>query len=358
VLKGVKIAPDDYLAAEDEYLVAAGDGTVLRLERHWQLPSGALLARMTVVLELLQDRELPAAELAKAADGAEQTAKLLALIRARQVGEAARLAEEMAAAGLRGAPLDLAARFAAGEQALAEPRGGERRIELVPEDSFVRLWAPEKLKPADRLRPVVFFHGAVAGPDSYFRDWKSKVGDRPVLLVFPQSRSWTWQMDADGAMVGSLLERLGRTYNLDRGALVLAGHGAGAELAWALGYGADFPGWQVRGMVAAGAPVPERIRVAVSDGKHEALAARARATDALLLAGERDKLAPLAAMQNAAQWLSTFNPGGVELRMAPGVGQQYPAELTGYVLEWIMKLRPAGAKPDGGERKGASRPGG
>jgi len=343
-----RVPSGEALDFEDEFIVAAADSTVLRARRTSRRVGG--LGRLvTTQLELVEEKPEAEAAVRRERDETEGIVRLLAAIAGRRPDEAARAADELARQGLGGSAVELARRFAAGEKALAEPAGGARRIELVPEDTFVLVRAPAKVPAGAALVPVVFFHGAGAGPARYFEDWAAKAGDRPLLLVFPQSRDWTWQIDSDAAVVGSLLERLGRTYRLDRERLVLAGHGMGAELAFALGYGAEFPGFRVRGIVAAGGtmsqkdPNMKRLRSLASDGRHEELAARVRSTDVLALAGEEDKLYALKDFQNTDRWLKSFNPKGVELLSSPKLGQQYSPEWTPVILDWVAKLGPLSA---------------
>ncbi len=281
---------------------------------------------------------------------AANTIELLRAIDARDVARAERTARRARAAGYAGPALKLAARFAAAEKELASARGGDRRIDLVPEDSYVLVRAPERLKKDAKLTPVVFLHGAGARAETYFRDWKRRAGRRPLLLVFPQSRDWTWNVRDDGAMLGSLLEVLGRTYNLDRDRLVLAGHGTGAELAFVLGYGASFPGYRLRGIAAAGGVVDGRIRARAFKQRPPELVRRLRATDVLLLVGRADKKVTPTAVKNCARWLASWNPEGVSLLIDPNVGYRYSAEWTPQVMKWLGKLGPPRA---GAAKKGA-----
>lgn len=348
-------APGENLDCHDEFIFDEAGSTVLRSVRGFSTPSGGMVRMRNSSFLLTDDSALPADEARAALDESAKTARLLTRIGERMPDEASAAAAELAAARVSTPAIDFARRFAAGEKALLEPAGGARRVDLVPEDTYVLLWAPKDPKPGQKLTPVVFFHGAGAGPKRYFDDWTKKVGDRPLLLVFPQSRDWTWRLDRDTAVVGSLLERLGQTYPLDRERLVLAGHGTGAELAFALAYTAEFPGYRVRGVVAAGGTMTEkdqnmkRLRTAASDGKHEALAARVRAIDVLAMAGEADKLYPLKDFRNVDAWLRSFNPDGVALVLTPGLGQQYSTDWTPQILEWVGKLKSAG----GAGQKGA-----
>jgi hypothetical protein len=340
------------VTARAEYLLDAADFTVLGLVSNWGALGGGGGTAFERVheLRLTRSEEPPEKELAVDAD---RVAKLRALLRAvsiRDVPRSERALDDARKARCPRTGLRVAERFVAAEKQLSAAEGGARRIELVPEDTFVFVSAPKKVDPKRKLIPVVFLHAAAARTETYFKDWRRRAGDRPLLLIFPQARDWTWNAARDGAVIGSLLDVLGRTYNLDRGRLVFAGHAAGGELAMLLAYGANFPGYRVRGMVSAGALMDESLRRRAFELKPPGLLARLRSVDAFVLGGLKDKKVRHEKVRNLAAWLQTYNPGGVELLITPKVALRYATEWTPEILGWVEKI-PAeprsGKKPPG-----------
>jgi hypothetical protein len=357
-LKGEAGARSPPVTARAEYLLDAADFTVLGLFSRWTTmrPGSTTAGERAHQLRLVERKEPAEKDLAEQSERVEKLGELLRAVARRDAGRAERTLEKCVAAKCPPVGLRLAERFVAAEKAMAEAKGGARRLDLVPEDTFALVRAPAKIPEGVKLTPVLFFHGAAARAEFYFKDWCRRAGARPLLLVFPQSRDWTWNARSDGAVVGSLLEVLGRTYDLDRKRLVLAGHGTGGEMAMLLGYGADFPGYRVRGVVSAGALMSAGLRRRAYDQKPPALLARLRATDSFILGGMADKKVRPEKARNLAAWLRTYNPRGVRLELTPKVALRYAVEWTPEILEWISKLpaEPRGAKPAPGK---ASRPG-
>jgi hypothetical protein len=335
------------VTARSEYLVDARNFAVLGVVSSWtSLDTGGHLARERVLeLKLSAETEPGAEEFEKESSRVEQVRALLRAVAARDVGRVERLLVSARAAHCPRAALALAQRYARAEKALATASGGARRIDLVPEDTFAFISAPEKIDPKAKLTPVVFLHGASAHAATYFKDWRGKVGDRPLLLIFPQSRGWTWNARSDGAVLGSLIDVLGRSYKLDRRKLVMVGHGAGGEMAMFMAYGASFPGYRVRGVSSAGALLAEHIRKQAYELKPPALLARLRSVDVFLLGGTRNKKVQPDKLRNLASWLRSYNPDGVSLMLTPKVALRYNADWTPHIIEWIEKLPPAALRP-------------
>ncbi|MHC4913849.1 MAG: alpha/beta hydrolase family protein [Planctomycetota bacterium] len=332
------------------YLLDAKDSSVLGVVSQWKVPvprAGTVRERLQE-FRLTKSENLDAKALEKEAARVEAARRLLAAVNERSVAGTERAVREAERITYEGPALALARRFAAAERQLASTEGGARRVDLVPEDTFVHLWAPPGVKPDTVLTPVIFFHGAAAEAATYFEDWASKAGDRRLLLIFPQSRDWTWSGRDDGEVAGSLLDALGRSYRLDAGRLVLAGHAAGGEMAFVLGYGASFPKRRVRGIVAAGALLDKRIRDRAFTEKPPELLARLRSTDVFLLSGKQDKHVRPDSVSNLYGWLRTYNPEGIRMEVDPEAARQYDADWTPKILDWIARLRP---KPAGEKRR-------
>jgi predicted esterase len=334
------------LAGRAELLLDAGDFTVLAAVTRWQSlgAGGAVENEFLDQTRLVRREDVAAEEFAAELRRRAAARELLASLAGRDARHAAPLLEAARAAGCHGPELRAAGLFLTAERELTVAGAGPRRVALVPEDTAVHLWAPENPGPAKRLTPVIFLHGAGALAGTYFDDWSRAAAGRPLLLIFPQSKSWTWNLASDGAMMGSLLEVLGRTYDLDKERLVLAGHGAGAEMALALAYGADFPGYRVRGVAAAGAVLSGRLREEAVSRKPPELMDRLRTVDAFLLCGEKDTEVGAAAVRNLGAWLGTFNPKGIRIEVTPEVGPRYSTGWTKAIMDWATAL-PEAAEP-------------
>ncbi len=334
------------VTARSEYLVDARDFTVLGVVSSWISlgVAGGVAQEKTLEFKLSAEGEPSAEEFEKESSRVKQVRSLLRAVAVRDVGRVERLLVSAREAHCPRGALALAERYVKSEKALASADGGARRVELVPEDTFAFISAPEEIDAKVRLTPVIFMHGAAARAETYFRDWRGKIGDRPLLLVFPQSRGWTWNARSDGAVLGSLIDVLGRTYKLDRRKLVLVGHAAGGEMAMLMAYGADFPGYRVRAVSAAGALLAEHMREQAYKLKPPALLARLRAVDVFLLGGMANKNVRPEKVRNLAKWLQSYNPDGVRLTLTPGVALRYNAEWTSSIIEWIEKLPPEPAR--------------
>ncbi len=328
------------VTARSEYLVSDGEFTVLGVTSRWTELGvrGGLVRERALELRLSEESSPKTAKLAAESARIEKSRELLRALSARDVNRAKRLLGEARSAGCPRAVLKLAARFAEAEKALGQASGGARRIELVPEDTFAFIRAPRNLDPKVKLRPVIFLHASAARAETYFKDWDKRAGKDPLMLIFPQARDWTWNAQADGAVIGSLLDVLGRTYSLDRKRLVLAGHDSGGELAMLLAYGAQFPGYRVRGVVSAGALMAEKIRRRAYDRKPAQLLARLRSVNVYLLNGLKNKKVRSDKVRNLASWLSSYNPGGVKLTFTPDVALRYATEWTPQMIAWIVAL--------------------
>jgi poly(3-hydroxybutyrate) depolymerase len=327
-----------YESSIANYLVDAQSGIILGGIQEWDSRSGKKtgmsIHSFKLVTQETSKQKLDAQRKEIAADR-----ELLRAVSNRNVPQVERLLR--AEKKITGNPrpcLAFARSFCQAEKDLARVQGGARRVALVPEDSMVFISAPAKLKKGQKLIPVVFLHGAAAHAETYFKDWSGRVADRPLLLIFPQARDWTWNVATDASMIGSLLGVLGRTYNLDRSRLVFAGHSAGGEMAMLLGYGASFPGFQNRGVVAAGAGMPDHFRSIAFKKRPGDMLARLRSVDAMLLGGEKDKIVRQESLRNLFRWLRTYNKGGVSLTLSKDVALRYHTDWTELIIKWVLKL--------------------
>jgi len=337
------------VTARSEYVVSADELTVLGVTSRWTAlkAGGGLVRERALELRLAGESSPRPEELSAESTRIERSRELLRAISSRNVNRARRLLAGAREARCSRVVIELTARFLASEQALGRAAGGARRIELVPEDTFAFVRAPRKLDPQAELRPVVFLHGAAARAETYFKDWSRRAGDKPLLLIFPQSRDWTWNAQSDGAVIGSLLDALGRTYRLERKRLVFAGHASGGELAMILAYGAEFPGYETRGVIGAGALLSEGIRRRAYEDKPTRLLARLRSVDAHLFSGLKDRKVRPEKVRNLANWLTSYNPKGVSLTLTRDVALRYTTEWTPLMIDWILALpaRPAPKSP-------------
>ncbi|HOX08653.1 MAG TPA: hypothetical protein PK280_19820, partial [Planctomycetota bacterium] len=125
---GGRPAPADLLGFQDEYLLDAADGTVLRVRRTSARPAGFMGHIRELSLALVEDTpEAPAAFDREAREAAE-TSRLLGAIGERRPDLAVELAARSSAPVRDGPAAALARRYADGEKALAEARGGARRV--------------------------------------------------------------------------------------------------------------------------------------------------------------------------------------------------------------------------------------
>ena len=331
------------VVASCELLLDANDGTVICSAGRWS----TLLQGRGSELEHSWNIRLVRAEVLKP-EAFEQEENRLSIYRdllgsvSRHDGEKTRsLLQKAEKQGFNGPAVAAARMFIAAEELFKKPVAGRRRIALVPEDTYVLLGAPEQIPAGEKLIPVVFFHGASAHAKTYFDEWYPKTRKRNLLLIFPEAREWTWKPQLDGPVVGSLLEVLRHTYNLDTDRLVFAGHNAGGGFAMMMTYGANFPGYRTRAVVSAGALFPARIREMAYTRKPPELVARLRATRAFLLTGKDNKKVTRDKLMNLAKWLHSYNNDGVKIEITPGVALRYSAEWTNPILDWIQEI-PAG----------------
>ena len=190
------------------------------------------------------------------------------------------------------------------------------------------LYVPEYYDGGEPWPLVMALHGGSGHGADFLWTWLREVRSRGVILVSPTAREGTWSLmgpDVDSANLDTIVERVAKRWNVDRGRMLLTGMSDGGTFCYVSGLRGESPFTHL-------APISASFHPMLLEGFP---AERLRGLPIHVMHGARDWMFPVEIAQTANAALTAAGAKVVYTEVAD-LSHTYPRDENPRLMDWFL----------------------